>query len=106
MRRFFSLITLVALFGMALAGCSQGITAQEIVQKMRDTAATTNTAHIVISGAATVTGTPIAGEKSGSGEQTMSGNGQLTVEAWFKKPNLVKIQVQSSSTAQINGAML
>ena len=102
MKRLLVFAALLMVASMALAGCGQQVTAQEIVQHMRDTAANTNSAHLVVTVSGQVKGDAANATLGGTHLSDM--NGQIQAELWYQKPNLLKVQLLSSNHAEYNGA--
>jgi outer membrane lipoprotein-sorting protein len=87
-----------------LAGCGGQVTAQEIVQHMRDTAAKTDSAHFVVTVQGQVNGQSANAMLGGTHLKDMNGN--ITLELWYQKPNLLRAQIVSSSHSELNGAFV
>src|SRR5689334_13147931 len=104
MKRFFVLMGLLMAGLTVLAGCGGQVSAQDIVQHMRDTAAKTDSAHVVVT---------VQGQVNGQAANAMLGgthlkdlNGNITVELWFQKPNLLRAQVVATSESRLSGAFV
>jgi outer membrane lipoprotein-sorting protein len=104
MKRFFLLGALLVTALFALAGCGSQMTAQQIVDHMRDTAAKTDSAHLVVSISGQVNGQSAAATFGTDKIQDMKGD--ITLEIWYQKPNMLRAQVLASSQAGLAGAML
>src|SRR5579859_4012496 len=104
MKRLLLVPALCLLAATALAGCGTQLTAQDIVTHMQATAASTDSAHLVVT---------VAGQVNGQEANAMLGgthiadvNGTITAELWYRKPNLLRVQVLSSSYPALVVAML
>jgi len=86
-KRLLILSTLLLLPALLLAGCGQKITAEQIVAKMRDTAATTVDAHAVVKVDMSAMGVDLA----------------VTAEVWEKSPNSVRAEVIDASKPDLKG---
>jgi outer membrane lipoprotein-sorting protein len=80
---------LMVVLSLALVGCGQPITAEEIVAKMRETLDTTKDAHAVLSANVNAQGTKIS----------------ATAEVWEKAPNKVRVQVLQASEPDLEGVL-
>lgn len=103
MRKFFLLLSLLVLAGGLLAGCGTQVTAPEIIQHMKDTAAKTQDLHMVLDLNATMTGTAGAADSSGM-LAGLPKSGKATIELWYQQPNLVRAEVRAVDPAQYQGA--
>ncbi len=104
MKQLLMLAALLIAGASLLAACGQQITGAEIVQHVRDTAANTTSAHFVVH---------VAGQVNGQAANSMLGgthltdmNGDVTLEVWYQKPNLLKAQILSTSQSKYTGAMI
>jgi outer membrane lipoprotein-sorting protein len=88
-RMVWSAFGLLIVLSLALAGCGQRITAEEIVAKMRETLETTQDAHAVVNANVNAQGVEIS----------------ATAEIWEKAPNKVRVQVLQSSDPDLAGAL-
>ena len=82
--------SLLLVLSLALAGCGQKITAEEIVAKMQETVENTRDAHAVVTGSVDVQGIEMS----------------ATVEMWEKSPNRVRVEVLETSQADLAGTVL
>lgn len=87
--RVWRLVVLVMLVALA-AGCGQRITAEEIVERMRETLDTTRDAHAVLVADAQVQGMALA----------------LTAEVWEQAPNRFRIDVREASMPEFDGLVM
>src|SRR5438046_2155835 len=111
MRRFFSLAVLVVMGAGLLAGCGGQLTAPEIIQHLKDTAANTQDLHMVVSlnadlskvstGAAGAAASP---DSSMLPLGNLPKNPQATIELWYKQPNQMRADVQSMTPGDFSGA--
>lgn len=104
MKRFWMLAALLVLAATALAGCGTQITAAEIVQHMRDTAAQTTSAHLVLKVSGTMNGAATNAVLGGTHVADMQGD--VALELWYQKPNLVKAEILSTSKSEYTGALV
>ena len=81
---------LLLVLGLALAGCGNRITAEEIVARMQDTVNNTEDAHAVVSGRVNAQGIEIS----------------ATAEIWEKWPNKVRAEVLEASQADLVGSIV
>lgn len=88
--RFVSVTILLVAVVVALAGCGQRITAEEIVAKMQETLESTRDAHAIVTGQAT-----------GQGQDLSA-----TVEVWEQAPNKVRAQVLEANEPRLLGAIM
>ena len=89
-KRILILSTLLLALAMLLSGCGQKVTAEQIVTKMRETAASTVDAHAVV-------------------KVDMNAMGMVlsaTAEIWEKSPNSVYAEVIDASQAELKGMTL
>ena len=81
---------LFLVLSLALAGCGQRITAEEIVAKMQETIENTEDAHAVIDVAVDAQGLQVSAK----------------AEVWEKSPNRIRAQVLEASEPQLVGATI
>jgi outer membrane lipoprotein-sorting protein len=86
-----------------LAGCSGQVTAPEIIQHMKDTAAQTQDLHMVVDLQADMTAAPQTGAHD-SPLADLPKSGKATVELWYQKPNLLRAEIRSMEPGEYNGA--
>ncbi len=104
MKRTVGATALLVLGSVGLAGCGTQLSAQDIVQHMRDTAAKTDNAHLVMTLSGAVDGA--AANATLGGTQMSDFKGNVKVELWFSKPNLIKAQILESSKPELVGAQV
>ena len=104
MKRIIGTTAALVLASTALAGCGAQLSAPEIVQHMRDTAAKTTSAHVVMTLGGAVNGQ--AANAMLGGTQVSDFKGDVTVELWVSKPNLVKAQILQASKPELVGAQI
>jgi len=97
-------LLLVMLAGV-LAGCSGQVTAPEIIQHLKDTAAQTQDLHMVVDLQAAMTA-PAAPQSSTADSPLadLPKSGKATVELWYQKPNLLRAEIRSMEPGEYNGA--
>jgi outer membrane lipoprotein-sorting protein len=83
-RRTWGALGLLLVLSLALAGCGQKITAEEIVAKMQETVQTTEDAHAIVEASISVQGMEIS----------------ATVEVWEQAPNKLRVEVIEASEAR------
>jgi outer membrane lipoprotein-sorting protein len=86
-RTVWVVFSLLLALSLALAGCGQKITAEEIVARVRETVETTEDAHAVISADLDAQGIQMS----------------VTAEVWEKAPNKVRIEVLEASQPDLVG---
>jgi outer membrane lipoprotein-sorting protein len=89
-RRVLALTGLVLVLSLVLAGCGQQMTPEDIVERVRETAASTQDAHGVITVSADIQGNELS----------------ATAEVWEKSPNKVRAEVVESSRPELKGMVL
>jgi outer membrane lipoprotein-sorting protein len=89
-KRMWLVVGLLAVLALAIAGCGQQITAEEIVQHVQETVANTQDAHAVISASLSAQGIDLS----------------ATAEVWEKSPTKLRAEVLESSQAEYDGAVL
>ena len=89
-KRVWVLSALVLVTSLLLAGCGQKITAEQIVAKMRETAASTADAHAVVKVDMNAMGVDLS----------------VTAEVWEKSPNSVRAEVVDASEPDLKGTIL
>jgi len=89
-KRMWLAVGLLAVLALAIAGCGQRITAEEIVQHMQETVDNTQDAHAVISASVNAQGIDLS----------------ATAEVWEKSPTKLRAEVLESSQAEYDGAVL
>jgi outer membrane lipoprotein-sorting protein len=107
MRKLMLLPTLLLLvLAGVLAGCSGQMTAPEIIQHLKDTAAQTQDMHMVVDLQADMTAAPAApaSDPAANPLANLPKSGKATVELWYKKPNLMRAEVKSMEPSDYAGA--
>jgi outer membrane lipoprotein-sorting protein len=90
MRKLLALSSLILVLSLAVAGCGQRMTAEEIVAKMQETANNTTDAHAEINVDLDVEGMGLT----------------ATAEVWEKSPNKIYAHVTDSSRSEFQGMTL
>jgi outer membrane lipoprotein-sorting protein len=107
MRKLMLLPTLLlVLVAGVLAGCSGQMTAPEIIQHLKDTAAQTQDLHMVVDFQADMTAASPA-PQSGATDSPLANlpkSGKATVELWYKQPNLMRAEIRSMDPSDYAGA--
>ena len=104
MRKFLLTLTLLVLAGGLLAGCTGQVTAPDIIQHMKDTAAKTQNVHLVMDINATMTDTGSATTSKESPLPSLPTSGKATIELWYQAPNLMRAEVRSVDPSTYQGA--
>ncbi|MBN1659327.1 MAG: DUF4367 domain-containing protein [Anaerolineae bacterium] len=87
--RMWGLLVWVLVVGL-VAGCGQRITAEEIVERMRETLDSTRDAHAVVVADAQVQGMALA----------------VTLEVWEQAPNRLRVEVLDASLPEFDGMVM
>src|SRR5438105_11608088 len=96
MRKFLLFAALLVLGAGLLAGCGAQITAPEIIQHLKDTAAKTQDVHMVVDLSFNRTATGATNQAAPNAAMpNLPQNGQASIELWYKQPNLVRAEVKS-----------
>lgn len=82
--------SLLLLLGLALAGCGNQITADEIVAKMQETMQNTDDAHAIVTASINAQGIDMS----------------VTAEVWEKAPNLIRAQVLDATEPNLAGMLM
>lgn len=90
-KRWMSVLSVLGVITLLLAGCQGGPTAEEIVAKIREVEASTEDVHAVIEVAVDVESEDL--------------NEELVVEVWEKSPNKLRAEVLESSRAELVGVV-
>ncbi len=90
LNRIWIALGLLLVLSLALAGCGNQITAEEIVARMQETVENTQDAHAVISASVNVQGIEITAK----------------AEVWEKSPNKVRAQVLEASEPDLVGSIV
>jgi outer membrane lipoprotein-sorting protein len=90
MRKLLVVSSLILVLSLAVAGCGQKMTAEEIVAKMQETASKTTDAHAEIQVNLNVEGMDLS----------------ATAEVWEKSPNKIYAHVSNSSQPEYEGVTL
>lgn len=88
--RIWIALGLLLVLSLALAGCGERITAEEIVARMQETVENTQDAHAVISASVNVQGIELS----------------ATAEVWEKSPNKVRAEVLEASEPDLVGSIV
>lgn len=104
MKRYLLFVALLGMAAFSLAGCGTQVTGADIVQHLRDTAASTNTAHIVVTLKGQVNGAATSATVGSPSMKDMTGD--VTAEVWYQKPNLLRAVVLAASKPELVGAIL
>src|SRR5437773_12034458 len=99
MKRTFMPVATLALTGLMLASCGTQPSETEIVQKMQDTVAKTQSAHVVVSFSGALNGDSANATLGGTKLKDMQGNAKI--ELWYSQPNLVKAQILEASEPKL-----
>jgi outer membrane lipoprotein-sorting protein len=97
-------VATLALTGLMLASCGTQPSAAEIVQKMQDTVAKTQSAHVVVSFSGGLNGDSANATLGGTTLKDMQGNAKI--ELWYGQPNLIKAKILEASEPKLVGAMV
>jgi outer membrane lipoprotein-sorting protein len=89
-QRTWALLGLVLVLCLALAGCGNRITAEEIIAKIQETAQNTDDAHAVVVANVDVQGIEMT----------------LTAEVWEKAPNMMRAQVLEATESQFTDVLM
>jgi outer membrane lipoprotein-sorting protein len=107
------LLTLALLLMAApvLAGCGGQVSAPEIIQHLKDTAASTQDVHMVVDLTVDMTAAATAAPATKDASNPLSGlelpkSGKATVELWYKKPNLMRAEIKSTDMGDYAGMTL
>src|SRR5205823_5630757 len=100
MRKFLMAAALLVLGAGLLAGCGAQLTAPEIIQHLKDTAAQTQDVHMVVDLNLNMTGSGTAAKAGQAGGPAsmlpnLPKSGQATIELWYKQPTLVRAEIKS-----------
>ena len=95
---------LVAMLGL-LAACGAQTTTPEIIQHLKDTAAQTNTLHMVVNVSMDMT-MPAGSGTATTGLPALPSKGSATIELWYQKPNLLRAEVRQMDPSTYNGTII